>query len=136
MDLMNETIEKVVSEDIVTSEKLAEMKESNEKKSPNDLYVASMLAMTLGRAHGFVESLLIGSHALNENGQPLTRQTKDGTEFYVVEPPLLKEIVGLVVGGTAARDESGIPKTDEQGNIIKNPSLLGATLTRFLKNKE
>jgi hypothetical protein len=98
--------------------------------------VSDNVADYIGLAHDLVNSVFFGDNATDEYGNQLVRIAKDGKEFVVHEPALIKEIVGIVVGGTAMRDENGIPQTDENGKTLKNPGLLDKSLVKCLTKED
>lgn len=80
--------------------------------------------------------LLFGGYALDKSGRPIIRFRKDGTPFYVKEPGLLKELLGVAFGGASKRDMVGVPITDNHGNVIKYPSLVNKHISARFKNNK
>lgn len=70
--------------------------------------------------HNLVEMLFFGAIALDQHGHPVIRENHKGVPYYVKEPSLARQLIGIAFGGTIKRDANGVPLTDEDGRYIKD----------------
>lgn len=98
-------------------------------------YITVVAVLFLTLLHDIVEMIVGGGHAVHFDGNPVTRTTKDGDIYHVKEPSLVKELVGVVIGGTTRRDKNGHPLTDDEGNHLKNPGFLTAMMVKLVADE-
>ncbi len=94
---------------------------SEKARSAGHMLSATMLVIVALASS--LHDMLCRRYALDENGKLIIRKTSAGQTFILKEPGLLRECMGIVIGGTICRDAKGYPLTDEKGLYIRDSSL-------------